>query len=110
MVYPPWLVVMHYTMQVVCLDLEAYMVEFSQPFFESSGLAQRIKPVIGPADETMLQLARQGDRSVPTLRAAITTLPHLQALPSPLFSLVCVAELTHVCWCTYFAAWQMASE
>lgn len=38
------------------------MVEFSQPFFESSGLAQRIKPVIGPADETMVQLAKQGDR------------------------------------------------
>lgn len=48
--------------QVVCLDLEPYMVEFSQPFFESSGLSQRIKPVIGPADETMKQLAQQGDR------------------------------------------------
>lgn len=48
--------------QVVCLDLEPYMVEFSAPFFEASGLSSRIRPVVGPADETMQQLAAQGER------------------------------------------------
>jgi hypothetical protein len=38
------------------------MVEFSAPFFEASGLSSRIRPVVGPADETMQQLAAQGER------------------------------------------------
>lgn len=53
--------------QVTCLDLEPYMVEFASPFFEKSGLSSRIKPVIGPADETMQQLAKQGERYGPAL-------------------------------------------
>lgn len=48
--------------QVVCLDLEPYMVEFSAPFFKQSGLSGRIRPVIGPAGDTMKQLAQQGER------------------------------------------------
>jgi hypothetical protein len=49
-------------MQVVCLDLEQYMVEFSRPSFERSGLAGRIRPVIGPAGDTMQEVAKQGER------------------------------------------------
>lgn len=38
------------------------MAEFAEPFFEQAGLSSRIKPMIGPADESMQQLAKQGDR------------------------------------------------
>eukprot|EP00775_Hariotina_reticulata_P007124 gene7124-7338_t len=46
--------------QLVALDIEAYMAQFATPFFERAGLANRIRLVIGPADESMKQLARQG--------------------------------------------------
>lgn len=50
------------------------MVEFASPFFEKSGLSARIKPVIGPAAETMQQLAKQGKRYEPVLLALFAPL------------------------------------
>eukprot|EP00879_Flechtneria_rotunda_P019807 GHRR01020820.1.p1 GENE.GHRR01020820.1~~GHRR01020820.1.p1 ORF type:complete len:456 (+),score=169.59 GHRR01020820.1:286-1653(+) len=46
--------------KVVALDIEPYMAEFAAPFFEASGLAGRIRPVIGPAQATMKHLAQEG--------------------------------------------------
>jgi predicted O-methyltransferase YrrM len=48
--------------QLVALDIEPYMAEFAGPYFAASGLAGRIRPMIGPAQDSMLRLAEQGER------------------------------------------------
>lgn len=59
-------------LQLVALDIEPYMADFATPFFQRAGLADRIRIVIGPADESMRQLAHQGARWV-SLRVALLT-------------------------------------
>jgi predicted O-methyltransferase YrrM len=49
-------------LQLVALDIEPYMAEFAAPYWAASGLAGRIRPVIGPAQESMAKLAEQGER------------------------------------------------
>lgn len=50
--------------QLIPLDIEPFMAEFAAPFFERAGFADRIKPMIGPADESMIKLGQQGRRYV----------------------------------------------
>lgn len=50
------------SVQLIPLDIEPYMAEFAAPFFEKAGLANRIKPMIGPADESMVKLGQEGRR------------------------------------------------
>eukprot|EP00878_Enallax_costatus_P015587 GHUV01016327.1.p1 GENE.GHUV01016327.1~~GHUV01016327.1.p1 ORF type:complete len:470 (+),score=128.07 GHUV01016327.1:350-1759(+) len=45
---------------LIPLDIEPYMAEFAAPFFQRAGLADRIKPMIGPAQESMVKLGQQG--------------------------------------------------
>eukprot|EP00882_Tetradesmus_deserticola_P002628 GHRQ01002795.1.p1 GENE.GHRQ01002795.1~~GHRQ01002795.1.p1 ORF type:complete len:589 (+),score=311.88 GHRQ01002795.1:153-1919(+) len=47
--------------QLVALDIEAYMAEFAGPYFAASGLGDRIRPMIGPAQDSMVKLAEQGE-------------------------------------------------
>jgi predicted O-methyltransferase YrrM len=49
-------------LQLVALEIEPYMAEFAGPYFAASGLAGRIRPMIGPAQDSMLKLAEQGER------------------------------------------------
>ncbi|WIA30154.1 hypothetical protein OEZ86_000246 [Tetradesmus obliquus] len=47
--------------QLVALDIEPYMAEFAGPYFAASGLGGRIRPVIGPAQDSLAQLAAEGE-------------------------------------------------
>lgn len=49
-------------LQLVALDIEPYMAEFAGPYFAASGLGGRIRPVIGPAQDSLAQLAAEGER------------------------------------------------
>lgn len=49
-------------MQIVALDIEAYMEEFSRPYFAKSGLSERIEVMIGSANDSLKKLQQQGMR------------------------------------------------
>ena len=49
-------------LQVVALDIEQYMKDFSEPYFKSSGLFDRIEVMVGSAQESLQQLIDKGTR------------------------------------------------
>ena len=46
--------------QVIALEIDPYLKEFARPQFEESGLAERIEVLVGPASDSIAQLAKQG--------------------------------------------------
>lgn len=48
--------------KVYALEIESYMQEFAQPYFQQAGVADRVEVVVGPASEGIAKLAAQGTR------------------------------------------------
>jgi predicted O-methyltransferase YrrM len=49
-------------LQIVALDIEQYMKDFSAPYFVSSGLSDRIEVLVGSAQQSLQQLTERGTR------------------------------------------------
>ncbi|CAL8463601.1 g3135 [Coccomyxa elongata] len=48
--------------KVYALEIESYMQEFAQPYFQQAGVADMVEVLVGPASEGIAKLAAQGTR------------------------------------------------